>query len=604
MSSRVNDRRAGPASTPGARTALDTAVSHLLSLRGPGGEHWPGRLCSSPLATATAVSALAAAAPAATCDLRRRGLAWLVASQNADGSWGDIPAPPGNLAATLLAVSALRLSTGAGPAGAETALARAERFLTDTAGASPESRRRALAAFYGADRTFAVPIQITAALAGLFEWTAIPRLPFELAVLPRRSYRLLRLQVVSYALPALIAIGLLLHARHPSKVPLMRGLRDLVTPRALRRLARLQPASGGFLEAIPLTAFVVLSLASCGYADLEAVHRGVRFLTDTVRADGSWPIDVELSGWVTALSVQALSAVPGIDPAVAGWSAPTRNWLVRAQHTSRHPFTGAAPGGWAWTPLPGGVPDADDTAGTLIALRLLGAPANAPPVQLGVRWLLDLQNRDGGWPTFCRGWNRLPFDRSAPDITAHVLRALRLAAGPGPMADRSRHAGRRALAFLRQCRRSDGSWLPLWFGNPFAAGGENPVYGTALVLRALLEGTPASIEDAAAGIDYLLTAQNPDGGWGGAPGVCSSAEETGCVLAALCSRCAGSPRVRAACARGAAWLAARIRDGTWCRPSPIGLYFAGLRYTEALYPIIWTVSGLGRALAAGVHPGE
>ena len=37
----------------------------------------------------------------------------------------------------------------------------------------------------------------------------------------------------------------------------------------------------------------------------------------------------------------------------------------------------------------------------------------------GVTWLLDLQNRDGGIPTFCRGWTNLPFDRSS-----HVTPAL------------------------------------------------------------------------------------------------------------------------------------------------------------------------------------
>src|SRR5690606_25599498 len=45
-------------------------------------------------------------------------------------------------------------------------------------------------------------------------------------------------------------------------------------------------------------------------------------------------------------------------------------------------------------------------------------------VRRGVTWLLDLQNRDGGWPTFCRGWGKLPFDRSSPDITAHCMRAV------------------------------------------------------------------------------------------------------------------------------------------------------------------------------------
>ncbi len=34
----------------------------------------------------------------------------------------------------------------------------------------------------------------------------------------------------------------------------------------------------------------------------------------------------------------------------------------------------------------------------------------------GLIWLLALQNRDGGWPTFCRGWGVLPFDRSGADL--------------------------------------------------------------------------------------------------------------------------------------------------------------------------------------------
>ena len=48
-------------------------------------------------------------------------------------------------------------------------------------------------------------------------------------------------------------------------------------------------------------------------------------------------------------------------------------------------------------------------------------------VDRGVKWLLDLQNRDGGWPTFCRGWGKLPFDRSGADLTAHALRAIEAA---------------------------------------------------------------------------------------------------------------------------------------------------------------------------------
>ena len=42
---------------------------------------------------------------------------------------------------------------------------------------------------------------------GRHAWRLVRPLPFELAVLPHRLYKWLRLPVVSYALPALIAIG-------------------------------------------------------------------------------------------------------------------------------------------------------------------------------------------------------------------------------------------------------------------------------------------------------------------------------------------------------------------------------------------------------------
>jgi len=96
--------------------------------------------------------------------------------------------------------------------------------------------------------------------------------------------------------------------------------------------------------------------------------------------------------------------------------------------------------------------DADDTAGALLALRHLGPLDDElrAPALAGLNWLLDLQNRDGGIPTFCRGWSHLPFDRSSPDLTAHALRAWKAWLEEMP-ADRQRRATAatdRALAFL------------------------------------------------------------------------------------------------------------------------------------------------------------
>ena len=40
--------------------------------------------------------------------------------------------------------------------------------------------------------------------------------------------------------------------------------------------------------------------------DHPVARRGIEFLKDSVRPDGSWPIDTNLATWVTTLSVNAL----------------------------------------------------------------------------------------------------------------------------------------------------------------------------------------------------------------------------------------------------------------------------------------------------------
>src|SRR5262249_28047613 len=152
----------------------------------------------------------------------------------------------------------------------------------------------------------------------------------------------------------------------PPRNPLVRLLRRLAVRRSLRVLQAIQPSSGGFLEAIPLTSFVTLSMASIGSADHPVARKGVEFLVHSVRPDGSWAIDSNLATWVTTLAVNAL-AVAGEEKEYpfGGWG---QDWIYGRQFHERHPYTGADPGGWGWTDLPGSVPDADDTPGALLAL--------------------------------------------------------------------------------------------------------------------------------------------------------------------------------------------------------------------------------------------
>jgi squalene-hopene/tetraprenyl-beta-curcumene cyclase len=211
--------------------------------------------------------------------------------------------------------------------------------------------------------------------------------------------------------------------------------------------------------------------------------------------------------------------------------------------------------------------------------------------------LLGLQNRDGGWPTFCRGWGKLPFDRSGADLTAHALRALwawrPFFADFWDEAPFDR-AIARGIDYLRSCQRPDGSWVPLWFGNQHAPNEENPTYGTARVLAAYRDLNLVDSPDASRGIAWLGTAQNSDGGWGGAPGIPSSVEETALAVEALATPGIAGERLEAV-KRGAAWLVGRVQSGEWKKPSPIGFYFAKLWYFEKLYPQIFTAAALGRA---------
>ncbi|HAM73515.1 MAG TPA: squalene--hopene cyclase [Verrucomicrobiales bacterium] len=592
---------------------LRLATQALLGER-DGAGHWVGELSSSPLSTATAVTALSLAAgagiPVSSARVVR-GLGWLSRYVNADGGWGDTVASRSNLSTTALVWAAFAAAPG-GVARHPALMARAEAWLRRHAGGTdPATLAPALIRRYGEDRTFSVPILTQCALAGRLgegaeAWRHVIPLPFELAACPPGWFAALQLPVVSYALPALIAIGQVRFHRRPPSNPVARIVRSLVRDRTLRVLDRIQPPGGGFLEATPLTSFVVMSLVGCGEGGHPVARRGLDFLLRSQRGDGSWPIDTNLATWVTTLSVNALP-----DEALKGAGADRLvGWLLGQQYRAIHPYTQAAPGGWAWTDLPGGVPDADDTSGALLALHRLGgagSPGLAEAARAGVRWLLGLQNRDGGIPTFCRGWGRLPFDRSSTDITAHALRAWQAWEGRLPTEERSRvtEGISRGLGFLRREQRSDGAWAPLWFGNESAPGEQNLAYGTSRVLVALGGCVSTHRAEVApmvdAGLRWLLSIQEPGGGFGCGAGTAASIEETALAVEALAvlvrEGAAGpdEPAALQALHQGVDWLLARVETGEWRHPSPIGFYFAKLWYFERLYPMIFTVGALRAA---------
>jgi squalene-hopene/tetraprenyl-beta-curcumene cyclase len=185
------------------------------------------------------------------------------------------------------------------------------------------------------------------------------------------------------------------------------------------------------------------------------------------------------------------------------------DWSVKRPNTE--------PSGWYFEFANEFYPDIDDTAMVLLALhhaRGTNNTAQQACIQRAVRWLLDMQSKDGGWAAFDvdNNWEPLsyvPFadhnamlDPTCPDITGRVLEGLCVSG-----VDRKHPAIRRAVEYLIKSQEQDGSWYGRW--------GVDYIYGTFLALRGL---KAAGISDREAyvlrGGEWLRSIQNYDGGWG------------------------------------------------------------------------------------------
>lgn len=552
------------------------AYERLNSCRSADGM-WRGMLSSSAISTSVSVFALQRIDAVKYDRYIASGIKWLMTTMKEDGAWGDSVESPSNMTATLLTYVSLR-------AVGEDAQKTREYLNVRFGGDTEEALIKGVLDYYGKDLTFSVPILMMCALAGVIKsWKKIPPFPFELATLPQSLFRYMNLPVVSYAIPALIAIGICQMKR---KGGFMSHLRGLFIPKALRVLKKMQPADGGYLEAAPLTAFVSMCLAESGFENEEVTQKCAQFLVDTVREDGSWPIDTNLSGWCTSLAGKVMQK-----------DYPSKSDLAetikRNITKSVHPFTGANSGGWGWSDLSGSVPDGDDTSGALVALHSLLEGKPCEEVENGLRWLMWLQNNDGGMPTFCKGWGKLPFDRSTPDITSHAVLAMGLwlpSLNGRLRSDVSRSIKRMMTWLDHQTEKNGQGWVPLWFGDQDAEDEKAPVYGTATAIDYLMStGLPEAKRIAESQVGFLLSAQNADGGWGGNKDVTSKVTFTSRALGALAHFPDMYKDIRE---RGWNYLYSRYEEGSLYDREPIGLYFSRLWYSEELYNVTFLLNAL------------
>ncbi|MBP3473589.1 MAG: squalene--hopene cyclase [Alistipes sp.] len=559
---------------------IDAIISDLterLKAQRKKGQMWRGELSSSAISTSVAAFALHKIDAERYRQRIDQAVEWLLSTMAEDGSWGDSPESPSNMTATLLSYTSL-YAQGRAPEQTKRYLER--RF----GGIDDEHIVSGVLEYYGKDLTFSVPILVMCALAGILKkWDRIPQFPFELTILPQRFFRFLQLPVVSYAIPALIAVGIVRFRR--GRQGIFSPVREAFAPKCMRVLTSLQPENGGFLEAAPLTAFVSMCLCEADMREHTVVRKAAEFLYDTQREDGAWPIDTDLASWVTALAVKAL-----------GEDAEERELLAEKIRSNafkeKHYFTGAQAGGWGWSDRPGAAPDGDDTSGALVALHTLSRGKYCDEVGAGVEWLMALQNNDGGMPTFCKGWGKLPFDRSSADISAHALLAMELWMDhlPEKIQGRAKRSIERMIGWMSREQAEDGSWTPLWFGDQGADDERSPVYGTATAVEYLSQSKNEAVGPLIErGAKFLTGAQNDDGGWGGARGVESKVTLTARALSALASVESADREV---VERGFDYIYRAWQRGDMYRAEPIGLYFARLWYSEPMYNMTFVLMAM------------
>jgi squalene-hopene/tetraprenyl-beta-curcumene cyclase len=226
--------------------------------------------------------------------------------------------------------------------------------------------------------------------------------------------------------------------------------------------------------------------------------------------------------WDTALTCHALAeandeeslrkADQGLD-----WLLPKQELELKGDWAVKRPDL--RPGGWAFQYANPHYPDLDDTAVVVMAMdrsrRRTGRRDYDVAIDRAKEWIVGMQSSDGGWAAFDVDnleyyLNNIPFsdhgallDPPTEDVTARCVSML---AQLGETMESS-PALASGVAYLRRTQLADGSWYGRW--------GLNYIYGTWSVLCALnAAGVDHQDPVFRKAVDWLLSIQNQDGGWG------------------------------------------------------------------------------------------
>ena len=283
-----------------------------------------------------------------------------------------------------------------------------------------------------------------------------------------------------------------------------------------------QEASGDWCGIIPAMLNSLLALKTLKYhVNDPIVARGLQAVENfALENHDDYKVQACVSPiWDTAWSLRALveSGVKANHPDLVKGG----EWLLEKQILDygdwivKNP-TGQ-PGGWAFEYENRFYPDMDDSAVVIMTLNQLELPdeeLKREAILRCLRWIETMQCRNDGWASFdinndAHWLNSLPYgdlkamiDPATADITARVLEMV----GSCDLTMKSTKV-QNAIAYLIKEQEEDGSWFGRW--------GVNYIYGTSGALSALAVIAPQTHQqEMQRGIDWLVSCQNKDGGWG------------------------------------------------------------------------------------------
>jgi squalene-hopene/tetraprenyl-beta-curcumene cyclase len=531
--------------SPSLHRAIERARRCLLDMQQPDG-HWVGELQGDTILESEYVLLMAFLGREDE-EVCRKAARYILRQQMPEGGWNNYPGGPADLSVSVKAYFALKLT---GHDANTPHMRRAREVVLALGGAAGCN---SFTKFY-------------LALLGQFPYGNCASVPPEMVLLPRWLYINLY-AMSSWTRTIVVPLSIFSACKPVRQLPENKGISELfiqspfqpmwpakpagrllswgnlflgvdwLYKRAepwlgpIRRLALKRAAewmrehlreSDGLGAIFPPMIYTVISLRCLGIGDdAPEMKWALKQLEDLmIEEDDTLRLQPCFSPvWDTALTLNALAdaELPCNHPAMER----AARWLLAKEVRQKGDWSltnpRLEPGGWFFEYRNAFYPDIDDTAMVLMALAKTGQANTThgrPAAERGLRWLLGMQNSDGGWAAFDRDINRevltrVPFadhnamlDPSCPDITARVLEAL------GHYGFTIEHAQvRHALDFLRKTQDERGCWIGRW--------GVNYLYGTWQVLCGL-SSIGFDMQDAMVrrAVGWLRKVQQPNGGWG------------------------------------------------------------------------------------------